>query len=68
MDEQSAARDSKSTDSTLFSNDDEWKNEESTALVYPYVLNTGPIETIDSSMTAPDMFCHFFTDEVWTLL
>ena len=45
-----------------------WIQEESTALTYNYEHKHGPTELLDSNLSAADLFCQFFTDEVWALL
>ena len=32
------------------------------------MLTPGPTTPVDSSMSAVDLFCRFFTDEVWDLI
>ena len=43
-------------------------HEESTSLAYGYKEKNGPTESFDQNISSADLFCHFFTDEVWSLI
>ena len=45
-----------------------WKKAESEALCYTYRRTPGPITSLGSDATPRELFCRFFTDEVWDLM
>lgn len=45
-----------------------WTQKESSALLQGYTKEAGPRIPVDSSHTALELFCRFFTDGVWGLL
>ena len=47
---------------------DSWDHEESSSLSYVYNKEHGPTHSLPSDISATDLFCQFFTDEVWCLL
>ena len=45
-----------------------WQKKEPTSFSRNYMLTPGPTTPVDSSISAVDLFCRFFTDEVWDLI
>ena len=46
-----------------------WKKEEPTSYTMPYTRTPGPTSPDVTSQSTPgDLFCHFFSDEVWDLI
>ncbi len=49
--------------------DGPWIKEESNALTFPFTgSDPGPSVPVDNSVSVSDLFCRFFTDEVWDLI
>lgn len=57
-------------DSGEESDEDRWQKKEATSFVYPYRSAAGPTAPVSTlqNETALDLFCRFFTDEVWQLI